>query len=149
TFSNSKAEIGGAVHARGASLNVSGCIFIQNTVSGVGAGGAVAMDVGAGATYADCTFVGNQSTNADRPSTGGGAVSCHSGSGPWRKCRFIENIAARLGSALWIDHGATGTVTNCTFAGNSFAGNSAQYGGALALSSGSNVAVANCAFASN
>jgi predicted outer membrane repeat protein len=125
---------GAAIYTDYASPYFSNCLFSNNAAlgySGGGRGGAVNDEGGVAPTFVNCTFTNNSAQRA------GGAIR---GVANLSGCIFTDNSAEEEGGAL--EFYASGTITDCTFTGNS-----AVVGGAAYLLSGTHLS--NSTFAAN
>ncbi len=151
-------------------MTLTNCIFQENFAD-YGAGVSGTSPAG-GVTLINCTFTGN-----DAEIDGGGAYfknTDHVVTG----CVFTDNSSAMFGgglsSASTTDMQITGTVSGCTFVGNTatngggavriidwgdrdqvtfsycrFLGNSSADGGAICVGAGASTALINCVFSGN
>ncbi len=124
TFTNNSAGYGGAVAARGTTINMNDCRFEGNTA--IGGGGAFMVWSITAATFTDCWFVGNTATDTGRGR--GGAIINWYNTTPASLvgCGFLNNTAAVGGGAVCNYDGGSSTLTRC-----SFWGNEAPFGGAI------------------
>ncbi len=123
------------------------CRFLGNHTPGQG-GGAYSRS-SLGASFEDCTFIGNQ---AER---GAGMYLADGSATDLLRSTFQDNVADTGGGGLYIDNGS-GRVAECSFVGNA-AGHDVQDGGAGSGGSGGGglwasvgaPAIEDCVFDSN
>lgn len=135
-FEGNTAFSGGGM--RLSSGTVSNCIFNEN----VSTGRAAAISASGDAIIADTLFIGNTSALEGGALSIEGSISDPTVIG----CVFSDNHASN-GAAihLGVGQGASASLTDCYFIGNS----ASQYGGAMKTLSASSSAVANCSFINN
>ena len=149
--------IGGGIYNDHATLTVSNCVLAGNAAiskyNGLGGGGifndASGMSGSSTLAVVNCTFSGNYAVNI---SSGGGIYNNASSSGratlTVANCLFSNNSATYHGGAIMsVGTGATATIVNSTFTGNTVTG-SARSGGALANAQGT-MTVLNCTLSGN
>jgi hypothetical protein len=107
------AKGGGVDIANGATLNVSGSVFIGNHA---GNGGAISAEVGGTLTVATSTFQNNAGTTVG----GGGIINF--GTATVRGNTFLNNTASINGGAVDNQPNATLILENNTFSGNTSVG---------------------------
>jgi len=161
---NSSERSGGAIYCNNSNLNISACVFSQNTA---GTGGAIRCN-NASPTVIGCVFAGNTA------SEGGGAIDCSFNSSPLiQDCTFTANTAA-WGGAISCRDQSSPRVATSLLEGNlaigsrgyggaifadyhaspffdlvTFVGNSARYGGALTCLAGAVPRLARCTITDN
>nr|MBX2815166.1 right-handed parallel beta-helix repeat-containing protein [Saprospiraceae bacterium] len=79
-------------------------------------GGIYAAFGGTTVSFKDCTFSKNKAANGAGAFFGGGSVVTQV---QINDCLFTQNVASNLGGGFRFDGLATGSVTGCTFTGNS------------------------------
>ncbi len=130
---------GGGLYCSGASLQILGCLFSNNTLAPVGSGqngsgGAVYAAV-TGLTVVGTTFAGNR-VNKDK-SYGGALYHAGGLSVLISNCVFQDNGRASGGGnlealgTLYLAGGVTATVAHCVFTTNSLSGGTTLQGGGL------------------
>ena len=140
---NTSTVVAGAISSiAGAQMELTGCVFEDNTAA-LGGGGVFLQDSGTHTTIDDCRFMGNRSGQ----NWGGGGLRV--GSGPTVEvfnCEFVNNVASPgIGGGAHVFSGAQVTFTDTVFTGNQSDG-----GGALSsLNSGVPVVAVNCRFVDN
>lgn len=138
----SVASTGGALHINASvNINVSGCIFTDNTAATHGGG--INNHTSSNATITNCTFTSNTATL-----NGGGIYNNTSSTPTITNCTFEDNEAKNTttgngGGAIFITE-ANSTITYCYFRGNK----ATNSGGAIAMSSTTTKFV-NCLFSGN
>lgn len=146
-FTNCAAYQGGAIllYDTSGSAIVTNCEF-RNCQAGTGGGGACFAYFGA--SFEECTFVGNVATN-------GGAVAVQGETSvrpfSFCKCGFDDNVALKIGGAVHATKKQTNEFVNCTFRRNS-AWNLNNAGGAIyndIVSQGSVSRIQGCTFEGN
>ncbi|MBC8203346.1 MAG: hypothetical protein H8E91_05905 [Planctomycetes bacterium] len=108
-FRNNEAASGGAVHINSLISSVSQCCFEDNI------GGAI-RHAGIDATVHECLFAANIYSES------GSAIENFSGTMEIHHSNFVENDASGDGDAIFSSDGATTTITDCFFCGNSVDG---------------------------
>jgi predicted outer membrane repeat protein len=102
------ADLGGAIRCWDASPSVTGCLFEENTSSGLG--GAIYCDAVSWPTFEDCFIRDNQSEYS-----GGGLCVLEAGV-TLIDCEVVDNSASD-GAGIYLGN-ALGELTGCTVAGN-------------------------------
>jgi hypothetical protein len=133
---------GGGMYAYYAPLTCGGCTFVGNNVLNYGnEGGGAALTFSDGAAFAGCAFVGNGAAMA----VVGGGLYVGSSAVTVTDCEFLDNVAGN-GGAMDFAWEAGGTVSGCTFAGNTTVWGAC---GGVACYTNSNPTIINCTFADN
>jgi hypothetical protein len=119
------------------------CEFIGNNLLDYGkGGGGAAVAFTSGATFTDCIFRENGTTET----IVGAGLHVSAAEVTITDCEFVGNIAGSSGGAHFTD-GSSGTVTGCTFAMNVTTWGSAAAG--LDCVFASNLTITNCTFVDN
>jgi hypothetical protein len=143
---------GGACYGSGSSFSFTDCVFLSNTTSGTGGGGAlvsagssspselirctfednIAGHAGGAVVYVngilnveDCAFIGNRAQYDRGGYPGGGAIFSNITSLSLSRSTFIDNYAAQGGALVFVPRHVV--IHSCTFVGNE----APQGGGAL------------------
>jgi len=102
-------------------VNIDKCVFINNTYTGSGSGGAICVSTGnvnSNINISNSYFISNKILIGDSPAGEGGAVSCTAPDIFIGNCYFYDNIANE-GSAVCIGNGTNSIIYNSTFVDNS------------------------------
>jgi predicted outer membrane repeat protein len=135
--------LGGGIYIYYCLTSCQGCVFSENNLIQYGSsGGGAAVSFTDGATFTGCTFTdnGNASTVV------GAGLYANASDITVTDCRFMNNTAGNSGGAHLIS-GSDGTISGCTFAGNTTKWGPAAAG--LNCVEGSNPTITNCTFADN
>ncbi len=128
-------NFGGAIYCNGSSVNITNCIF-ENNSNENGYGGAVSYHTGSNGMISNCEFISNTTTHA------GGGLSCQNSSPSIENCKFLYN-QADYGGGVHLG------VSNSNLSGCLIAHNHANdYGGGLGIA-GNNPNISNCTIANN
>lgn len=145
---NGKGASAGGVDMRESSMEVSRCVFYNN--SGAKGGAILISGDSAAPLISHCRFLENNSTDH------GGAVAVESGADPvFEDCRFLFNRAGFGGGVSLVQAGFCATPLQASFDGCSFEHNSAMKGGGVfnCINSGATYWVkatyTNCEFIGN
>jgi hypothetical protein len=140
--SNVSRYSGGALYTYYAPITCDGCTFTGNGLVSYGYSGAGASIVFSdGASFAGCVF----SRNGINHNPVGGAVYVSSSMLTVSECSFLDNDAGQ-GAGMHFTEGSGGTVSGCTFAGNT-SGWSAC--GGVSCSFSSAPTITGCTFSDN
>lgn len=132
---------GSAVYVKESSVEISGCEFTQNVISGYsGQGGCVAGWYNTAMVIQDCTFDSNQTTGDWCVA---GAVMTYNSNATISTCVFTGNSSSVYSGA--IDVRGAADISNCTFLGN----RAGQRGGAVYFEENSSGSVTGCTFENN
>ncbi len=136
-----KDKIGGAIYVSGGALTAANNNFTENVSSGSGGGLYVDTDGSAGIT--GNTFAGNRSQRQ-----AGGAIYIK-GTVTADNCSFTANVSNSRGGAIWI----TGAPASVAITGSEFTGNTTGVsGGAIDVNGGadgSGIVIRGCTFVDN
>ena len=165
SFTRNSAQFGGGVYNLAADdVVIERTEFLDNAAT---IGGAAAYNDRSSASYTECAFRGNRSTNpgyggamyniegapsilrcvfeSNQATYGGAGVYNYSSSPSIVDSYFANNSVGQNGGALYFLNASTPTVTGCTFEANS----TANIGGALFAYIDANVFVDRCRFLGN
>jgi predicted outer membrane repeat protein len=133
---------GGGLCADYAPVKCYGCTFAGNNILSYGYQGAgAALAHSDGAVFSGCAFIGN---GTGSPAVGGG-IYVTSTDITITSCSFIDNRAGN-GGAIHFTDGSGGTVSGCTFAGNTTDWSAC---GGITCFFNSNPAISSCTFVDN
>jgi hypothetical protein len=138
TFSGNTGYGGGAIrNSENSRAAIDNCTFANNIASNIGGG---VSNYLSNATLVDCTF-------DDNTALAGGGLYNYTSSPIIRGCAFRSNqtTGAGVGGGVVNSTGASPSITNCLFAGNSAGGS----GGGLVNAIDSNPTIANCTIVDN
>ncbi|MFH1690645.1 MAG: right-handed parallel beta-helix repeat-containing protein [Candidatus Eisenbacteria bacterium] len=136
-FTGNEADgFGGAVYCNQQSdPRMTGCTFSANTA---GSGGGGLFSVSSAPVITGCTFGGNSGQQ-------GGAIYTQSSPVTVTGSRFVGNSAAYTGGAVsFLYATSNGTLTDCTFVGNT-----SQVGAAIKCAFGADALITGCTFVGN
>lgn len=154
-------ETGGGLFVRNARPTIRNCTFVRNLSSyGGGAVGVAflsggtgnSIQVGTDASFLNCTFIGNRTT--DTYYNGGGAIFIDGTSPTFTNCSFLGNQSFGNGGAVAARDSVYGSFNNCVFSGNRADSDNDAYGsgGAVYIESYNETPatrLTNCSFALN
>ncbi|MBO5379134.1 MAG: hypothetical protein J6A90_02290 [Clostridia bacterium] len=135
TFEKNTGNCGGAIGVRGSNLEISGCIFKDN--SGTGTGGTIYVNT-SDVTLDGCTVSGSVSGG------NGGAIYSTTSTVNTSNTVFENNsCGSNYGGVIYL------TKTSYTSVDDTFKGNTSKHGGAVAVNSNSSFVVSGAEFANN
>ncbi len=110
-----KPSRGGALYSEAATIQLSDCVFEDNTARSHG--GAIRLRDGASLVATEVTLDGNTSDGR------GGGVSIEDSDSSWSACTITDNLAATGGGAMHLSgQSSTGSVVDATIQGNTSSG---------------------------
>ena len=141
SFSNNTSTTygGGIFNEQSSAANISNSTFTSNASGG---GGGI-FNTGSSPSIVGCTFTSNSAS----VSGGGGVFNYSSSSAIISNCTFVGNTVSASGGGGMMNQGASPTVTNCVFKGNTSTGNSSGAGMYNVIAAATTVK--NCVFYGN